>query len=130
MQIAVCVDDALGRTFNGRRQTKDRVVAADLIQEAQGRLFITPFSQKWLGDSPGVTLWDGEDPSHLLFLEAEPLAPYAQHITRLVIYRWNRHYPADTYLDLDPQALGLTLHSTQELTGFSHPVITKEIWTK
>lgn len=130
MQIAVCVDDALGRTFNGRRQTKDRVVAADLIREAQGRLFITPFSQKWLGDSPGVSLWDGGDSSHLLFLEAEPLAPYAQQITRLVIYRWNRRYPADTYLDLDPQALGLTLESTQELTGFSHPVITKEIWTK
>ena len=130
MQIAVCVDDALGRTFNGRRQTKDRVVAADLIKEAQGQLFITPFSQKWLGDAPGVSLWDGEDPSHLLFLEAEPLAPYAQQITRLVIYRWNRRYPADTYLDLDPQALGLALESTQELTGFSHPVITKEIWTK
>ena len=64
------------------------------------------------------------------FVEDRHLAEWAERIDELVIYRWNRRYPADLYLDISPEALGFSLRETAEWQGTSHEKITKEIFVK
>ena len=45
MIVIVCVDQRNGLAFNGRRQSRDRMVAADILKESAGRrLWMTPSS--------------------------------------------------------------------------------------
>ncbi len=48
----------------------------------------------------------------------------------LVLYRWNRRYPADVYLDIRPEPPGWRLVSREEFSGSSHPRITKEVYQR
>ena len=64
------------------------------------------------------------------FVESESLLPYAEKITALTVYRWNRRYPWDKALDVTPEMLGLRLVSTADIEGCSHEKITKEIYEK
>ena len=128
MTVALCIDDENGRLFGSRRQSRDRVLLEDVLRESQGELRILPFSQSLLGDRAALCKDLSEDGFY--FLEDQPLAPLKDRITTLILYRWNRLYPADFYLDLTPQELGLTLARSEELCGSSHPKITKEVYTK
>lgn len=128
MTVALCIDDENGLLFGSRRQSRDRVLLEDLIKESQGKLLILPFSQKLLGDRAEVCPDLSEEGFY--FLEDQPLAPLKDRITTLILYRWNRLYPADFYLDLTPRQLGLKLARTEELCGSSHPKITKEVYKR
>lgn len=127
MRVALCIDDYGGMLFNNRRQSRDRILLADLLREADGRLRISPFSAKLLGDAPAAV---GEDylaaaaQGDLCFVEKDPLTPHADTIDELILYRWNRHYPADVYFDLDLSAFRLV--ESTEFVGSSHEKITKE----
>ena len=47
MIVIVCVDQRNGLAFNGRRQSRDRMVAADILKESAGRrLWMTPSSRR------------------------------------------------------------------------------------
>ena len=35
------------------------------------------------------------------FIENQALPPYEKNIEALIVYRWNRIYPADVYLDIN-----------------------------
>jgi hypothetical protein len=54
------------------------------------------------------------------------LLPVADRIEELVIYHWNRKYPADFKLDLPYKKW--KKQSKEEFAGFSHEKITKEIY--
>ena len=47
-------------------------------------------------------------------------------VERVVLYRWDRAYPADLYWDLSLE--GWTLARREEFPGFSHEIITKEVY--
>ena len=53
-------------------------------------------------------------------------APFAGRVERVVLYRWDRAYPADLYWDLSLE--GWTLARREEFPGFSHEIITKEVY--
>ena len=130
MTVALCVDDSLGRLFGGRRQSRDRVVTEDLLKEGGGRLWILPFSQRLFEGREGVAVASSPSEEGVWFLEDQPLKPLADRIDRMILYRWNRAYPADVFLDLTPEAAGLHLVKREELRGFSHERITKEVYEK
>ena len=48
----------------------------------------------------------------------------------LVLYHWNRRYPADAWLDVRPGPPGWTLARREEFSGHSHERITKEVYTR
>ena len=134
MRVALCVDDLGGMLFNGRRQSRDRGLIADLLREAApARLLISPFSADLFG-ADAVTV--SEDflqtagAGELCVLENAPRAPHADRIDELILYRWNRRYPRDLTLDLDPLAAGLRLVEKTELAGYSHESITKERYVR
>lgn len=137
MRVIVCVDDRLGMTFNGRRQSRDRLLIEDVIGDlAEGQtLYASEYSRK-LFDHADSRLTLCEDflekagSGDVCFVEDRALAPYVSKIQTLVIYRWNRHYPSDTVLDIDPAAEGFWLSQTREFVGSSHEKITKEIYVR
>lgn len=132
MIIALCIDDNLGLRFNRRRQSRDRAVAADLLQSAGGRPLRTAPGSAILFPEGTVAACEafleraGE--GDWCFVEDRPLTPVLPKIEALVLYRWNRVYPADTYLDVIPWEAGWRLMSREEFPGHSHKLITKEVY--
>lgn len=137
MKVIVCVDENNGIMFNNRRQSRDRILIRDIVQNiVGGNLLMAPYSEPLFKDSGIDTFFlseyilDEADPEDYCFIENKALLPYSDKIDELIIYRWNRVYPADMYLDIDPKALSLTLVSTTEFAGSSHEKITKELYKR
>ena len=93
MTLIVCLDDRNGMSFNGRRQSRDSVLCRDVEELSCGRLLVNAYSQKLF---PGADICP--DPlkaagtEDFCFVEDIDVM---QKADRLIVYRWNRHYPAD-----------------------------------
>lgn len=136
MKVIVCLDDTHGMIFNNRRQSRDRRVIDDILTTVGNeRLYISGFSEKLFAERTEVysvseNMLSEAEGADYCFVENIPLAPYASRIEELVIYRWNRRYPADTYFDIDLEKEGFALVSTMDFEGYSHEKITKEIFKR
>ena len=137
MKIIVCVDDNNGMMFNNRRQSRDRTIIEDVVTTVVGgNLLVTPYSKTLFENFNVAAFFLSEDileeakPEDFCFIENKSLLPYSDRIDELIIYHWNRTYPADMYLDISPEALSLKLVSTTEFAGSSHEKITKELYKK
>ena len=136
MKVIVCLEDKGGMMFNHRRQSRDRVLNADILAQCRDtRLCISPYSMLLFEGSDADILCDesflelaGE--GDFCFVEDRALAPYADRIEEVIVYKWNRRYPTDTYFDLDLAALGFKLASSEDFAGYSHEKITKETYRK
>lgn len=62
------------------------------------------------------------------FFAERPGAVCEADISEMILYRWNRRYPADQYFPIDLDGWEL-LHS-EEFAGTSHDKITKESWRR
>ena len=136
MILALCVDDKNGMAFNGRRQSMDRLLRADLLKAAgESPLWVSPYTAKQFDPAP-ANLCPAEDfllragPGEVCFAEFPPLAQVLDRAEGILLYRWNRTYPADQYLDFDPAAAGFRLVSTGDFSGSSHTTLTKEVYTR
>lgn len=137
MKAIVCIDDNNGMMFNNRRQSRDRILIDDIVRNVLGgNLLMAPYSEPLFEDSNIDAFFLSEyileeaDPEDYCFIENKPLLPYLDRINELIIYRWNRKYPADMYLDVNPLEHSFHLVSTSEFTGSSHEKITKEVYRK
>lgn len=137
MKVIVCIDDNNGMMFNNRRQSRDRVLIDDIVKNViDGNLLMSPYSEPLFEDSNIEAFFLSEyileeaDPEDYCFIENKPLLPYLDRINELIIYRWNRKYPADMYLDVNPLEHSFHLVSTSEFIGSSHEKITKEVYRK
>ncbi len=134
MKLIVCLDDAGGMMFNHRRQSRDRVLVADMIHHTQNAsLLVSPYSAPLFGeDAPHLRVvtnpFENAGANDYCFLEDTPLPPTLDAIDELVIYRWNRLYPSDVRFACDTSAFALA--ESREFAGSSHDKITKEIWKK
>lgn len=133
MILAFCVDDQGGLAFNHRRQSRDRGLAADLLAAAGARpVFCLPYSVG-LFDPETVTVTNdpGAVPAGgILFLENADPAAYISQAEELILYRWNRLYPADLTLNGTPVQWGYRLQDTTDFAGTSHEKITRERYVK
>lgn len=138
MNLIACVDDRMGMMFHGRRQSRDRAVAADIRQMCGGtKLWIAPESEKLFGEEcDGIHI--AEDfftkagQGEYCFVETWPEKLTAEFcgksVEQVILYRWNRAYPADRHFPLDLG--GWKLEKTEEFAGTSHDKITKEIYRR
>lgn len=134
MTLIVCIDDEGGMTFNNRRQSRDRIVTEDIIRTAGGRLLAAPFSAKLLSEYSDVKICDEPlavgKAGDCCFIELGSVRPYSERLNTIIIYRWNRLYPSDTSLDIEPLELGFRLEETREFVGSSHEKITREVYRR
>lgn len=132
MILSVCVDDKGGMLFNRRRQSRDRRQQEDLVRWCTGRkLWVNSYSAPLF---EGAQICVAEDfleqagAGEICFAENQPVAAFAEKIEAVVLYRWNRTYPADLWFDLD--MTDFTLAETTEFSGLSHETITREIYER
>lgn len=134
MHMIVCIDNRRGMMFNHRRQSKDRVVIADIINAlGSRRLWIHRISADiFPADGSRIAISDrapqGVAPEDCCFVEDYGLRPYLSEIRTITIYKWNRDYPSDFQLDMDPTEEGFQLLECTEFAGYSHERITKEVY--
>ena len=148
MKIIVCVDNQNGMMFNHRRQSQDRVLRKRILELTGGKkLWMNAYSQKQFlqvnGNMPKEQEQSGQlgqsgqiqadeaflekaGPGEPCFVEDRSVAPFAGRVERVVLYRWDRAYPADLYWDLSLE--GWTLARREEFPGSSHEIITKEVY--
>ena len=63
------------------------------------------------------------------FVFAEnPESVKEEMLEKIILYRWNRKYPADQFFPID--LTGWKLSETDEFAGNSHEKITKEIYVR
>lgn len=136
MTVCICLDKNGGRLFNCRRQSRDRRLIDDLCAFANGRTVYTDaYSEKLfdhtnapLGSADELTASGEEDA--IIFCERQDPLPYLERADTLVIYRWNKVYPADTFLARDPGELGFRLVQKTDFPGTSHNNIDREVYRK
>lgn len=140
MILLACVDDNYGLAFNGRRQSRDRAVSADMLSLAgEKALWIEPGSEKLFeaaGDGREKVLRIEPDCLEQAgigeYCFVESLAgggtAWRERVEKLALYKWNRKYPADTFLEWDFE--GWELEERREFAGYSHERITREIYRK
>ena len=129
MHLIVCIDERNGMSFQGRRQSSDRLLREDMLAlVGDGILWMSPYSGAQFEDRANIradenflTLaGDGE------YCFCETCLP-AGKIESIILYRWNRHYPAD--LHFPQQLLDSRLQvQVTEFPGFSHETITREVY--
>lgn len=129
MKVIVCLDDRDGMCFNRRRQSQDRVVIADIVSGANGApIWMNAYSAALFEDAKNIHVSEAfltEAPEDAwCFVEDQPLCKVQARIDTLIVYRWNRHYPADRHLDLNLEEWSLV--ASEDFEGHSHEKITKE----
>lgn len=136
MKVIVCLDDKRGMFFNERRQSRDRVLNADVVKMTEGsRLLADPYSRILFEDICPTLVCDGNfleiaETEDYCFVENRALSNCADRIDEIIIYWWNRRYPTDVFFDIDPESLGFRRVSMTEFEGSSHEKITKEIFAR
>ncbi|MBQ8799109.1 MAG: ribonuclease Z [Lachnospiraceae bacterium] len=135
MIVCVAVDDKNGMMFNKRRQSQDRNLREHLIKECGGSaLWMNEYSAKQFGEEIAPNVIVGNDflskagEEEYCFVENLPLTEVEAKINKLIIFKWNRVYPADTYFDISLEGWKMT--ETEEFVGSSHELITKEVWMR
>lgn len=134
MKVIVCIDDKDGMLFANRRQSRDRELIKDVLAMCDNsKLWITPYSLSLFeGEEDRVIvdeqMLDKAESEDYCFVETKELATYEDTIEQLIVYHWNRVYPADRYFDIEYQTWKLM--ETKEIEGYSHEKITKEIYER
>ncbi len=133
MNLILCLDDRNGISFNGRRQSADRVVAKHILDYVgQRRLWVRPKSQSFF---PGAETHITVDPDcfrkagleDFCFGEDETCLAYLLEARSIIVYRWNRIYPADVRFP-EGELLRRRRLCAAEFSGSSHDRITQEIY--
>ena len=136
MILMAAVDDGMGLMFNHRRQSRDRLLRQRMLELAGDRtLWMDGCSAAQFGrELEGRNVRVEEDflaqaaPGDFCFLEDRSPLPAAERIERLILFRWNRAYPADLRFDLDLGCWRLT--EALDFPGSSHDKITQEVYVR
>lgn len=132
MHVIVCLDDNQGMLFNSRRQSRDEKVLED-IAKLTDVLWVGSFSEKLFEEFPGEVkvddaFLDKASEAEFCFAENQRIMPYIDKVEQMIVYRWNRKYPADFNLDVPLNEWKIL--SETEFSGKSHEKITKQIFIR
>ena len=135
MTLYFCLDDRNGLGFNHRRQSRDAAVLEDIHSRMTGELLIDPLSQRLLQETEipyCIALAELTEslPGVHYFVEQREPGDWVALADRVVLYRWNRHYPADRWFDIDLSAMGFSMTDTADFSGKSHEKITREVYER
>ncbi len=137
MILIVCVDEKKGMMFHHRRQSQDRILREDMIKQCRGKkLYMNEYSAAMFGECADESIIVSEDflyqagENDYCFVENQQISSFLVDINKMILYYWNRRYPADTYFTVDLEDGTWELEKRVEFTGSSHEKITKEVYKK
>lgn len=138
MIVIICVDDKLGMAFNHRRQSMDDTLRRKILEFCgDHKIWMRAYTAKQFGQYDNATnLIADEDylskaaAEDYAMVETDSILPFASDIQGLVLCRWNRTYPADTFLEVPGNITDWEISVIDEFAGSSHPKITMEYWRR
>lgn len=137
MIAIVCLDDKGGMMFNHRRQSRDKILCAQIFNMTKHAvLHMSHYSAALFSDFsiPELVVADtflqDAGKGEFCFVEDAALAPVEQRIEKLIIFKWNRTYPADRYFDLKLDQGTWHLTQSSDFVGNSHKKITMEVYER
>lgn len=136
MILILCVDDNNGMMFNHRRQSRDKVLSAHILNIVKNDpLWMNAYSASLFNMNEANIIVDeaflsqaGE--GDYCFVENIDITPYEEKVEKIILYKWNRDYPDDFYFTLPLAEHGWNLTETNDFAGYSHEKITEEIYTR
>lgn len=136
MILIACVDDRMGMMFNHRRVSRDKEVIRDILEMCSAqRLYMEEYSAKLFEDpKSGILPENIQITAEILsggfegayFFVERPQMIQEKLLEKIVLYHWNRRYPADEFFPVNLS--GWELQGCEEFAGNSHEKITKEIY--
>lgn len=137
MNIIVCTDINMGMLFRNRRQSRDRVVLENILSlTTDTRLLMNNYSYSMFSSYENRNIIVDENfldiavPGDYCFVENVSITKYEQKIENIILYRWNRQYPYDFQFDFLLSHPDWQLIESEDFSGFSHKLITKEVYSK
>lgn len=132
MILIAAVEDRMGMSFNHRRISQDKVVSQKILDITDGKvLWMNPYSSKLFGlDHPQINI--AEDflreaaMGEYCFTETVNPAEAEKWTEQIILFRWNRKYPADTHFSIDLNQWEMV--SSKDFPGTSHDKITMEVY--
>ena len=134
MILMVCLDDRDGMLFHNRRQSMDSRVREYMIDLCRGKpLWMNnysagQFSQIHPNFCIAEDFLEKAGAGEYCFVENMDAAAAADRAEEVVIFRWNRRYPADVRFPIALFSDKWTLKKTEEFSGSSHERITVEVY--
>lgn len=132
MNLIVCIDDRGGMLFNHRRQSSDRYVTERILNMAkESRLLVNEYTARLFSDGAVVCserLWEEAKAQDYCFVEDQDVSSVVDQAEKIVIFHWNRAYPADLYFPME-MLFGRKLSFSEEFPGYSHDNIRMEVYT-
>ena len=120
--------------FNHRRLSRDRRVCEKILDYSNEKeLWMNAYSRKLFTDLTDINNIQVDEEfldksQSICFVENQDITPYLPKIDTLVLFRWNRDYPADFFFTVDLSQWNLI--STEDFEGTSHEKITMEVYKK
>lgn len=120
--------------FNHRRLSRDRRVCEKILDYSNEKeLWMNAYSRKLftdLTDINSIQVYEKflDKSQSICFVENQDITPYLPKIDTLVLFQWNRDYPADFFFTVDLSQWNLI--STEDFEGTSHEKITMEVYKK
>ncbi len=135
MIVIACTDDNQGMLFNHRRQSQDRVQRQRMLERiGEEKLWVDTYTAGLFAEEEQEQLsvddacLDCAGDGEYCFIEKEDLRPVEEKIEKIILYRWNRVYPADVYFPIDLSEWKMI--QSEEFIGSSHEKITEEIYER
>lgn len=136
MTAILCIDSRNGLMFGGRRQSRDRIVLEDIKELCHGRSLLVSAYTNRLFCQYGFSFQqlDPNFPEHAVpgdccFFEEISILTLMDKLNAIVLYQWNRAYPADIYFD-DRILTNWTLTESKNFSGSSHETITRKVYKR
>ena len=120
--------------FNHRRLSRDRRVCEKILDYSNEKeLWMNAYSRKLFTDLTDINSIQVDEEfldksQSICFVENQDITPYLPKIDTLVLFQWNRDYPADFFFTVDLSQWNL--FSTEDFEGTSHEKITMEVYKK
>lgn len=136
MVLIVCIDDKNGMAFNGRRQSRDSILCERIMSVVgEKRICMRPDSAKLFSDySMHIcfveVLGEAADNADYYFAETDNPTQLLPMVDEVIVYRWNRTYPADLYFPTELLCDGWSLVKTFDFPGNSHERISEEVYRR
>lgn len=132
MKLVVCLDDNFGILFNNRRQSSDVVQREDFKKIVlDKKVYLSEYSYDLYKDMDlnfEVISEETEISEDSFFIyEGEFLEKILENVDEIILYFWNRVYPADTDFEIPT---GFKEIESFDFVGNSHDKISRKLYIK
>lgn len=131
MQVIITVENRNGMLFNHRRVSRDQKVSERILAYCkEKRLWMNAYSAKLFENNPQIRVSETflEQKDAICFVEDQDVTPYLPEIDTIILFHWNRDYPADFFFTVDLSEWN-RIHQ-EEFAGKSHEKITMEVYKR